>query len=83
MQWKNTELLKGIAQFSMTLDEEPPLGMWHIHAMLNENNTQQEKVSFTVSEKVLPKFEVTIVSPKFIYRDAVEEEFKICAMVEM
>ena len=78
-QWKNEETVQGIAQFSMKLDEEPPLGVWKIHAKFGDNGTQQEQVSFTVSENVLPKFEVTIESRDVIYRDTDDEEFKICA----
>ena len=79
-QWRNTKTKHGMAQFSMTLDEEPSLGTWKVHTKFGENGTQQtEEVSFTVSENVLPKFEVTLDAPDVIYRDTLEQDFKACA----
>ena len=78
-QWKNTQTVQGIAQFSMKLDDEPALGAWKVHAKFGDNGTQQEQVSFTVSENVLPKFQVTVESREVIYRDTDDEEFKFCA----
>ena len=78
-QWKNETTKHGIAQFEMKLDEEPSLGEWKVHAKFGENGTHKEAASFTVSEKLLPKFEVLITNPEFIYRNSEEEEFEICA----
>ena len=44
-----------------------------------ENATYQEDASFTVSENLLPKFEVLIENPEFILRNSEEQEFDICA----
>ena len=78
-QWKNAETKHGMAQFTMKLEEEPELGVWKIHAKLGENGTLKDEVSFTVSENILPKFEVTIESPEVVYRDTEDQDFKICA----
>ena len=76
-QWKQVSLKNGLAQLSIPLGEEPALGTWKIKADLELEGI--EEVTFTVSESVLPKFEVTIVGPSTILRDSIEETFKVCA----
>ena len=77
VQWKDISLKKGLAQLSMPLGDEPTLGTWRIKADLESDGIVE--TTFTVSESVLPKFEVTVEGPSTILRDSIEETFKVCA----
>ena len=77
-QWKDVELKNGLAQLSFALGDEPTLGIWKIKADLEKAGGIIE-ATFTVSESVLPKFEVTIEGPSVILRDSLEETLKVCA----
>jgi len=76
-QWKEQNLQKGLLQQQFKLSEEPELGLWTIHfkAMGVEH-----RATFTVSEYVLPKFEVTIKPPAAILRDTLTANWKVCAI---
>lgn len=51
----------GVYTQELQLSKNPPLGVWNI----NVNADQQTQVkSFEIAEYVLPKFEVTVTSPK-------------------
>ena len=78
LQWTDVELKNGLAQMSFALGDEPTLGIWKIKADLEKSGGIVE-ATFTVSESVLPKFEVTIEGPSVILRDSLEETFKVCA----
>jgi uncharacterized protein YfaS (alpha-2-macroglobulin family) len=70
-------LKNGLAQMSMALGDEPTLGSWKVKADLEKSGIVE--AAFTVSESVLPKFEVTIEGPSVVLRDSLEETFKVCA----
>jgi len=76
VQWTNQGLEKGLMQQEFKLSEEPELGTWTI---MFKAGPLKEKTTFTVSEYVLPKFEVTIEPPSAVLRDALEVEWKVCA----
>jgi len=75
-QWKEQTLMKGLLQQQFTLSEEPELGTWTIQMKAGD---VKDSATFTVSEYVLPKFEVTIKSPSAILRDALTAEWRVCA----
>ena len=54
------------------------LGQYKISAV---SPSLKEEVQFTVSEYVLPKFEVTLVPPAAVVRDAEMTEFKVCCWI--
>ncbi|XP_075144179.1 alpha-2-macroglobulin-like [Leptodactylus fuscus] len=55
-QWLNVSLRQGIAELSLPLSSEPPLGQYSIKVKDNVH-------TFSVEEYVLPKFEVTLHMP--------------------
>ena len=69
------ELDRGLLQREFSLSSEPVLGQYKISAV---SPSLKEEVQFTVSEYVLPKFEVTLVPPAAVVRDAEMTEFKVC-----
>ncbi|KAM9324847.1 alpha-2-macroglobulin-like [Gastrophryne carolinensis] len=71
-QWLNVSLNQGMADFSLPLSSEPPLGEYSIQVL---DTTQR----FTVEEYVLPKFEVTLQFPKFIMYNSDKFSLEICA----
>jgi len=76
VQWKKVDLNQGLLQENFTLSEEPELGEWKVHFVAGPVSSS---ASFTVSEYVLPKFEVKITPPPAIFKDDTEAEFKVCA----
>ena len=76
VQWKDQGLDKGLMQQEFKLSEEPELGTWTINF---KAGPLKEKTTFTVSEYVLPKFEVAIEAPAAVLRDTLEAEWKVCA----
>lgn len=54
----------GMATFDLPLSDEPNLGVWKINASAAESETQ---LDVKVEEYVLPKYEVSVVSPKEWY----------------
>merc|ERR1712106_216596 len=75
-QWKDQSLDKGLMQQEFLLSEEPELGIWTINF---KAGSLKDKTIFTVSEYVLPKFEVTIEPPAAVLRDTQKAEWKVCA----
>ncbi|XP_075468696.1 alpha-2-macroglobulin-like [Ascaphus truei] len=70
-QWLNVSLQQGIADLSLPLSSEPPLGEYSIRV-------KDTVHTFSVEEYVLPKFEVTLQFPKVV--TIVDEHFtlKLC-----
>ena len=81
-QWKDVKLEKGMAQVEYSLPEEPTLGRWKIHVRRSKDGTEADDqiAHFKVSERVLPKFEVTLEGPSVVTRDSVGETFKVCGV---
>jgi len=75
-QWKDQDLDKGLMQQQFQLSEEPELGTWTINF---KAGSIKDRTTFTVSEYVLPKYQVTIDPPAAILRDAQLVEWKVCA----
>ncbi|OCT71333.1 hypothetical protein XELAEV_18034311mg [Xenopus laevis] len=71
-QWLNVSLQQGIAELSLPLSSEPPLGEYSIHV----KNTVHV---FSVEEYVLPRFEVTLQLPKVVVVVTGQFPVKICA----
>ncbi|XP_069836193.1 alpha-2-macroglobulin-like isoform X2 [Dendropsophus ebraccatus] len=70
-QWLNVNLSQGIADLSLLLSSEPPLGMYTI-------KTKNFAQTFSVEEYVLPKFEVNLLFPKFVMFNSVQFPVTIC-----
>ena len=64
-----------MVQREITLSEEPVLGQYKIVA---SGPSLKEEAHFTVSEYVLPKFEVVLLPPAAVVRDAPQTVFKVC-----
>ena len=65
---------RGLVQREFPLTEEPLLGQYRIVA---RGLSLKEEVTFTVSEYVLPKFEVVLLPPAAVVRDAPQTIFKV------
>ncbi|XP_064647482.1 alpha-2-macroglobulin-like [Lineus longissimus] len=78
IQWKNIKTEKGLASFKLPLSKEPVLGNWKITVQLKEDMEATEQV-FKVEEYVLPKYEVTVKSPQFVYINDDVIDVEICA----
>ena len=79
-QWLDVHLQKGLVQKEVELGPEPEIGTWTISWETNTVSGQlKEKVTFQVSEYVLPKFEVEIRSPPAVLRNAEQIEWVVCA----
>ena len=63
-----------MVQRELSLSEEPLLGEYKIVA---SGPSLKEEATFTVSEYVLPKFEVLLIPPPAVVRDAQETIFKV------
>ena len=63
-----------MVQRELSLSEEPVLGQYKIVA---SGASLKEEAAFTVSEYVLPKFEVLLIPPPAVVRDAQETIFKV------
>ena len=72
-KFKQNNNMRPVLEFS--LSSEPVLGQYKISAV---SPSLKEEVQFTVSEYVLPKFEVSLVPPAAVVRDAEMTEFKVC-----
>ena len=75
-QWLDQPLDQGILQQEMKLGKEPELGAWTVNFKAGD---LKEKTTFKVDEYVLPTFEVEIVAPPAVLKDAEEVEWKVCA----
>ena len=64
-----------MVQRELSLSEEPLLGEYKIVA---SGASLKEEAAFTVSEYVLPKFEVLLQPPAAVVRDAQQTIFKVC-----
>ena len=63
-----------MVQREFLLSEEPVLGQYKI---LVAGQSVKEEAEFTVSEYVLPKFEVVLLPPAAVLRDAQQTIFKV------
>jgi hypothetical protein len=87
--WADVAFTDMVMQFNFDLNEEPALGSWYVNVRYEEkpipsdpssmSNPVLQTVVFTVSEYVLPKFEVTITPPPFLLMDTPNATWKICA----
>ncbi|XP_023031290.1 CD109 antigen isoform X6 [Drosophila willistoni] len=64
-QWSNVKLIKGVYTGELQLSDQPVLGKWQIEVSVEDQDLKQSK-SFDVDKYVLPKFEVSVESPKDI-----------------
>ena len=73
-------LSQGLVQREFPLSEEPVLGQYKILVTTRGPSLKlKETASFTVSEYVLPKFEVVLLPPAAVLRDAQLTIFKVCS----
>ncbi|MEE6485823.1 hypothetical protein FKM82_014428, partial [Ascaphus truei] len=71
-QWLNVSLQQGIADLSLPLSSEPPLGEYSIRV-------KDTVHTFSVEEYVLPKFEVTLQFPKVVTVSEEHFTLKLCS----
>ncbi|XP_042359642.1 CD109 antigen [Plectropomus leopardus] len=65
-QWLSLDSVLGVVSKEFQLSDNPPLGKWTIEATVG--NVTREKC-FNVAHYVLPKFEVVIEAPSFIFHE--------------
>nr|AKR15753.1 alpha-2-macroglobulin [Stichopus monotuberculatus] len=63
-QWRNVDTMEGLVDLTMRLSEDPVLGEWTIHVFLDGRETTE---TFRLDEYVLPKFDVIIRPPSYIF----------------
>ncbi|XP_063959301.1 alpha-2-macroglobulin-like isoform X2 [Lytechinus pictus] len=80
-QWRNQISSDGLLDVTFELAEEPELGDWRIHVQVfHPRRTVTTSQVFKVQEYVLPKFDVSIRHPSFIYAGATDPiTVTICA----
>ncbi|XP_041482021.1 alpha-2-macroglobulin-like isoform X2 [Lytechinus variegatus] len=67
-QWRNQISSDGLLDLTFELAEEPELGDWRIHVgVFHPRREEITSQVFKVQEYVLPKFDVSIRHPSFIY----------------
>ncbi|XP_047484789.1 alpha-2-macroglobulin-like isoform X4 [Penaeus chinensis] len=77
-QWTNVENSVGLIHHSFKLADEPEQGTYRIKVLAEEGGSSTAK-EFKVEEYVLPRFEVTVVPPKYILGTDTEFTFTVCA----
>ncbi|XP_018428488.1 PREDICTED: alpha-2-macroglobulin-like [Nanorana parkeri] len=70
-QWLNVSVSQGLAELSLPLSSEPPLGEYSIRV-------KDTVHAFTVEEYVLPKFEVSLQFPKVVMFDSDQFPLRVC-----
>ncbi|XP_071853314.1 ovostatin-like isoform X1 [Apostichopus japonicus] len=76
-QWRNVVTMEGMVDLAMQLSGEPVLGNWTIHVILDGRRTTQ---TFEIDEYVLPKFDVLITPPSYIFALDETVEFSVCGL---
>ncbi|XP_037797121.1 alpha-1-macroglobulin-like, partial [Penaeus monodon] len=77
-QWTNVENSVGLIHQTFKLADEPEEGTYRIK-VLSEDGGPSTAKEFKVEEYVLPRFEVTVVPPKYILGTDTEFTFTVCA----
>ncbi|KAM5140421.1 alpha-2-macroglobulin-like [Mantella aurantiaca] len=70
-QWLNVSVSQGLAELSLPLSSEPPLGEYSIRV-------KDTVHTFTVEEYVLPKFEVSLQFPKVVMVESKQFPLHVC-----
>ncbi|XP_020295682.1 alpha-2-macroglobulin-like protein 1 isoform X2 [Pseudomyrmex gracilis] len=79
-QWTNVSTENGLVQLKFALSPEPSLGKWEIKVEKTRLQPQLiHNIAFEVKKYVLPRFQVTITSPRYILADAENVTWNICA----
>lgn len=77
-QWTNVENSVGLIHQTFKLADEPEEGTYKIKVQSAYGSSSTAK-EFKVEEYVLPRFEVTVVPPKYILGTDTEFTFTVCA----
>ncbi|XP_070000255.1 alpha-2-macroglobulin [Penaeus vannamei] len=77
-QWTNVENSVGLIHQTFKLADEPEEGTYKIKVQSADGSSSTAK-EFKVEEYVLPRFEVTVVPPKYILGTDTEFTFTVCA----
>ncbi|XP_042877971.1 alpha-2-macroglobulin-like isoform X7 [Penaeus japonicus] len=77
-QWSNVENSAGLIHQSLKLADEPEEGTYRIKIQSTDGSSPAVK-EFKVEEYVLPRFEVTVVPPKYILGTDTDFTFTVCA----
>jgi len=67
-QYEKIHCIRGVYAQELQLSEEPVLGIWAIHVMINDEDSGFVK-NFEIAEYVLPKFDVTLITKSKISKD--------------
>ncbi|KAL4228080.1 Alpha-2-Macroglobulin [Mactra antiquata] len=77
-EWKDVTTESGVVSLEMPLSSDPPLGIWQISVSTSDESWFTAQ-TFTVDEYVLPKFEVTVKPPSYLFPTSKHIEMEICA----
>ncbi|XP_063605240.1 alpha-1-macroglobulin-like, partial [Penaeus indicus] len=77
-QWTNVENSAGLIHQTFKLVDESEQGTYRIKVQAEDGGPSTTK-EFKVEEYVLPRFEVTVVPPKYILATDTEFTFTVCA----
>ena len=67
-QYEKVHCIRGVYAQELQLSEEPVLGIWAIHVMINDEDSGFVK-NFEIAEYVLPKFDVSLITKSKISKD--------------
>jgi CD109 antigen len=67
-QYEKANCIRGVYAQELQLSEEPVLGVWGIHVLINDEDSGFVK-NFEIAEYVLPKFDVSIITKSKISKN--------------
>ncbi|XP_069955764.1 murinoglobulin-1 isoform X2 [Cherax quadricarinatus] len=76
-QWTNVDNSAGLVHLTMTLVDEPEQGTYKVFVKTADNRTSNAE--FKVEEYVLPRFEVVVTPPRYIFPTDTKFSFRVCA----
>ncbi|XP_029039421.1 murinoglobulin-1-like [Osmia bicornis bicornis] len=77
-QWSNVSTENGMVQLAFPLSSEPRWGTWKIKVEKYSNPQLIHTTTFEVTKYVLPRFQISITSPKYVLADAENVTWNIC-----
>ena len=77
-QWTNVSRELGFASVSLTLSEEPVMGVWNVKAVDVVGGRKTAK-AFAVKKYIPPKYEVSVTAPDFLVPNDERIKGRVCA----